>query len=269
MITSISDNVYYTTICKLAANDEYCFKTFKQNPNYKIILEHTSYDLGLLYLTEIVKLIKNENDVIDLIKKTKINDLHGGSEIKEFKLTETTVEISPSSLRYLYIGLDLINKFGSLKNKTICEIGGGYGGQCTVINGIDGFSSWHIIDLPEANMLQERYLRKNQINNTKVFNLSNIDNVLNKYDIVISNYAFSECKKSIQDVYMDKIISKAKNGYMLMNFCWDDESHGIGWQKINGYENMMNENNFRNQISNLKIIKEIPETHPKNKLYYW
>ena len=70
-------------------------------------------------------------------------------------------------------------------------------------------------------------------NNECVFNLGelkykNVD--LSKYefysydtvsdiesDYLISNYGFSECFKIVQDVYLDKLINKTKNFYMIIN----------------------------------------------------
>lgn len=269
MTTSISDNMYYTTICKLASEDENCFNTFKLNPSYTAILEHTTYEQGKEYLNEIKKYIKDNSTLSALINQSQINDIFGGAQTVEYIIDDQSIMISPSTLRYLSVAVDMIKKFGSFSNKSVCEIGGGYGGQCTVMNAISGFATWHIVDLPEANLLQQKYLSTNNIKNVNVYNLSTIDKLFEKYDVVISNYAFSECKKQIQDIYMQKIISKATNGYMLMNFCWDDESHGKGWQKQNGYENMMTEMEFKKYIPTLNIEKEVPETHPKNKLYFW
>jgi len=42
--------------------------------------------------------------------------------------------ISPSTLRYCKVFSDLVNLFTSLDGYSICEIGGGYGGQCRIID---------------------------------------------------------------------------------------------------------------------------------------
>ena len=38
-----------------------------------------------------------------------------------------------------------------------------------------------------------------------------------KYDLLISNYAFSELSRPIQQIYIDKILRKSKRGFMLVN----------------------------------------------------
>ncbi len=37
------------------------------------------------------------------------------------------------------------------------------------------------------------------------------------YDLVISNYAFSELPKKLQLAYIEKVLAKAKRGYLTMN----------------------------------------------------
>jgi hypothetical protein len=38
-----------------------------------------------------------------------------------------------------------------------------------------------------------------------------------EYDLVISNYAFSECPDNIKQLYIDKILLNSKRGYLTMN----------------------------------------------------
>ena len=45
--------------------------------------------------------------------------------------------------------------------------------------------------------------------------LGELENV--EIDLVISNYAFSECNYETQDIYIDKILSKSKRGYITHN----------------------------------------------------
>ena len=36
-----------------------------------------------------------------------------------------------------------------------------------------------------------------------------------QYDLLISNYAFSECDRSTQDYYLDNVINHSKRGYII------------------------------------------------------
>ena len=40
---------------------------------------------------------------------------------------------------------------------------------------------------------------------------------IDNYDIVISNYAFTELPRSIQDIYLKKVILNSSNGYITYN----------------------------------------------------
>ncbi len=37
------------------------------------------------------------------------------------------------------------------------------------------------------------------------------------YDLVISNYAFSELPEPVERTYIDKVLSRSKRGYLTMN----------------------------------------------------
>ena len=40
---------------------------------------------------------------------------------------------------------------------------------------------------------------------------------LKQLDLLISNYAFSELSREIQDIYIDKVALKSRHGYMILN----------------------------------------------------
>jgi len=77
------------------------------------------------------------------------------------------------------------------------------------------------------------------------------------YDLVISNYAFSESKKELQDVYLEKVILGSKRGYITYN--------EITRLELNSYE----KDELVKIIPHSKIIEENPLTHPKNCIIIW
>jgi len=267
--TSVSDNKSYPVICEQAANDDFLFSKFKQNPYYNMILEHTSYEYGKTYLQYIVDLI-GEKDALEFIEAAAVNDKFGGSTPISYLVGDQRINVSPSTLRYAKIGIEIVNLFGDISKMNICEIGGGYGGQATVLWNTHGFKRWDILDIKEANLLQRKYITNVGCENVNCFNLSeHKDKLLKEYDIVISNFAFSELKRDIQNDYMDLVIKHSKNGYMIMNYCWDNSYQGKNWVEDNGFQNMMTEDDIRIQIPSLKTADEFPKTHPKNILFYW
>lgn len=209
MKTSISDYSEYKNVCLEASLDDDVFNNFKRNPHYTPILEHASYDLGLGY----IKWLSENNFNTDKLDILKQNDEQGNATLESYP--EPFGNISPSTLRYTKVLAELEKLFGSLDGKKIVEIGVGYGGQCKLINDYFNIASYTLIDLPEVLQLSKRYLSKYNYNNVEFKTL----NLLNQsdYDLVISNYAFSECERSIQLDYVDKVLKNSKNGYITFN----------------------------------------------------
>ena len=82
-----------------------------------------------------------------------------------------------------------------------------------------------------------------------------------KYDLVISNYAFSELPRKIQDEYLEKVILKSQRGFMLMNSGKTNKT-GRSEGKITLEE-------LRKSIPNLQELPEVPLTSPDNYLLVW
>lgn len=247
-MNSISDTQQYKNVCINAANDDECFKAFKNNPIYNGILEHVSKEQGDLYL-EYIK--NNSPELLYNIEEFKKNDTYGGTILSTY---QGIGEISPSTLRYIKVLSDLKNIFGSLDGKKIIEIGAGYGGQCLIINKLFKPSEYAILDLDEASALSKRYLLENNIQ-PRIIGIQDIENLDEDFDIIISNYAYSELTKELQDIYYNKIISRSKNGYLTYNFISD-------LCNIDSYS----KNEILDKFSkkNIKILEETPKTFEKN-----
>ena len=90
---------------------------------------------------------------------------------------------------------------------------------------------------------------------------------LDSYDLVISNYAISECSKLVQEYYIENILSKSKQGYIIYNQIfeyfenWDLEKAGYNHQKF--VEKMKSYN------KDIQIEKETPLTGHNNVLITW
>jgi len=255
MISSVSDNGSYPNFCLLASKDNSIFNAFKQNPVYTIILEHTSFHYGNEYLN-ILKSRYSKNNLLNIINKVKINDSVGSASIQKFILENEDINISPSTLNYTKVWSDICNLFGNRSDLKVCEIGGGYGGQATVAYNFTGFKKWDIIDLAEAAALQNKYLNHLEIKNANAYSFNEMDKLLPEYDLCISNFAFSEVQRDLQEIYINKILLKSKNGYMIMNF---------GWK----LDNLVTPVYLKSIIPNLNIVDEVPKTGPNNCLVYW
>lgn len=213
MKTSASDYQNYTTLCKNASENDDIFNTFKSDPNYTEVLEHVYPPLGLQYLNHAITINNQtiDQNAINIFKKI---DFYGNSRKYDFPNIGL---LSPTILRYFSVLGDINRLYGSLDDKTIVEIGAGYGGQSMMINLFHNVKKYIIVDLPEVISLVKKFLMKNNMDLTK-YEFYTYDTVpeINS-DYLISNYAFSECFKQIQDVYLNKLINKTKNFYMTIN----------------------------------------------------
>lgn len=269
--TSVSDNGSYPNFCKLAASDDYVFSSFKRNEIYNRILEHTHPQYGVVYAQIVYNQLGSIEKFKDIISRASANDQIGGASPLTFVAEGQNITISPSTMRYIKVAFDVANILGSdFKNKTVCEIGGGYGGQCLVFSAIFGFKQWDILDLKEANMLQRKYLDIAGVKNASAQCLDDETlTLLDHYDIVISNYALSECKRSIQDAYISKVLMKSSHGYLTMNYCWNNQEQGENWCENNGFSDMVSIAELKSIIPSLMVSEEFPNTHPSNRVLIW
>jgi hypothetical protein len=210
MSTSLSDNQVYNDVCIEASVNMTAFANFRKNPAYREILEHVSEKDGQLYLDEINN---NYPELIKNLAALKKNDEWGNPDLFEYP---GIGKISTSTLRYIKVLGDLQTSFSSLADLNICEIGVGYGGQCRIINALYGAATYTLVDIKPALMLAQRYLDNYILKSVVSYKTMN-ELEVKEYDLVISNYAFTELPRSIQDVYLNKIILNSKRGYITYN----------------------------------------------------
>lgn len=206
---SVSQNGRYPEFCTLAAQNDDVFKNFRRAQVYREIVETLWPAAGRLFLDEI---IKNYNHLLKFLPKICQEDVLGNPISHYYPEIGT---IAPTTLRYIKIAGDLEREFGTLSNFNIAEIGGGYGGQCKIINDVFTFSSYTIIDLPNCTSLAKKFLDHFNIN--VHFQNNNKLTTHIEPDLIISNYAISEISKDEQDTYLNLVILPAKRGYIIYN----------------------------------------------------
>lgn len=257
---SISELSLYPKFCEIAAREDVIFQDFKRNPVYQHVLEHLDFNQGMSYLEEIKS---SYPFMLDNIMKFKENDFLGNPFV--YNYGDPCGFISPSTLRYIKVAGDLITLFGDLSDKIVVEIGGGYGGQCKVLFDATSFREYIIIDLLESCLLGEKYLNLLNVKKFQFFNAHNILNspILDKqYDLLISNYAFSELSKDEQILYIDNFINRAKCGYMICNFTSD--YFGLSSLTLKEIISLISRVNRE-----VQVLDEIPNTFPNNVLIVW
>lgn len=249
-MSSISqDCINYCKVCDLAAKDDQFFKTFKRNNYYRAVLEHVEKEQGSLYYNEL-----NENSVIkNNIQKASVNDRLGDPIIFDYEFGT----FSPTTLRYAKV-LEDISHLIELNGSRIAEIGAGYGGQYLVLRQFYKPESYSFFDLDPVLSLIKKYVDKTAQNDIALEYISaNTQHKFEKiYDLVISNYAISECDIEAQEHYISNILLKSKRGYITYNH-------------MRGYSFEEFVLRLKNEGKNIQIFEEKPQTSQKNFIITW
>jgi hypothetical protein len=246
--TSLSDTDSYQTICRLAVERDQVFRKFKSCKEYQEVLEHVSRNLGSEYL----KVLKKDEWISDRLPELVIGDIGNPHRFTYPGLGR----ISPTHLRYAKVASDLRSLFGPLGGYDIAEIGVGYGGQSVILDKLFEIKTYKMFDLPVVLELAQKYTRECEVKmSVERGNLSNSG--LNSYDLVISNYAFSELKGQVQEDYLLNVIQKSKRGYFTYNDISPLEYDAMSAIK------------FAEKIVGAELYREFPTTAPKNVLVIW
>lgn len=254
--TSMSDDNAYPALCHAASEDEKFFRDFRRNFIYNRVLEHVPQYQGQEYLDVIKRNDKLKFTDADWDNFRK-NDLYGNPRVYSYEINNRTMALSPTTLRYAKVLQDIVTLFDTDKLKKIAEIGIGYAGQCRVLTSYFTVDSYTLFDLPEVLGLAKKYLGKfGSTDKIRFVDGTNID-VDDEYDFVISNYAFSELIRDVQDIYLEKVILKSKAGYMTWN--------SLSCDVLDGYT--LDE--LLKKIPGSSVIKEEPLTATNNCIIIW
>jgi putative sugar O-methyltransferase len=247
--TSISDDNVYPRFALAAAENDLKFTNFRRSSEMISILEHVSEQQGEMYLSHIVS--------NNYYSKSQIQDMcfeNVGDPIKV--KYEVIGEANPTTLRYIKVMGDLEKYFGDISNLIVTEIGIGYGGQARIITSQHMPKEYNLVDLDEVLKLGEKFLKL--CTSYKYFKYISGNKIEELHsDLLISNYAFSELTRSVQDEYLNKVIKNSKRGYVTYNHINPD------------YFNSYSIHEFAEKIPNSRIIEEVPLTHPDNKIVIW
>ena len=254
---SSSDNGEYPELALKAALDPATFSVFRRHHKYTSILEHVSRKEGEQYLNIIREEYKMKDDEIFQILKP----LMKVGNPKLLRIKGLSNKISTTGLRYLKIALD-IKKITGSKIGNVVEIGCGYGGQAIILDQLLQIESYTFYDLWQVNLLIKRFIENSNFSSKYTISTIREDsfNCRNSWDFCISNYAFSELPKAIQEIYINKIINKTRKGFMLMN-------SGVSGK----FGNVINfsQKELLNTLKNASIHEEIPLTYVNNYLLTW
>jgi len=176
---------------------------FKRDPAYQMILEGNTAEVGYLALGAMSKRGKFQW-FIDNLDKFKKNERIGDPQMMRFG----DFECAASTIRYANTFLEIRDLCDNPRR--IIEIGGGYGGLCTVLSSFWNWDSYKIVDLPEPTMLATRYLNEQEVNATCHTELDE------ECDLIIADSSMAECTVEQQQKYIN-LIKKAKYAYVIYN----------------------------------------------------
>ncbi len=251
-LRSESDNGVYSLAVQEALTNKKKFNNFKSNIFYQDILEHVNYPQGLGYLN----IIRRDSNLLKNINKFLINDQIGNP--KKYYYEELKTKISPTTLRYIKVASD-IKKIFKDEITNIVEIGCGYGGQYLILDQVMKINHYILMDLHEVNKLIEKYLEHHLLNSSYETKTINQLQGNKQFDLVISNYAFSEVPPQTQISYIKKILLNSKNGYLTMN---SGKQNSI-------FKNHLSLEEIKNYMKNITILEEEPNTCEGNYIIIW
>lgn len=247
---SDSDSGAYGKILARANSDPKVFRTFRRHPYYTGILEHVTGEQGEKYL----EIIEAESpELVAKMQDFRANDLVGSPKTFYY---ESAGQISPTTLRYIKVASDLRKAFGSLDDMRIAEIGVGYGGQLLILDRIWKIKDYTLFDLDPALALTSKYLESFTLNTAYVATTLNRFRE-GSFDLVISNYAFSELPSQLQQRYFQKVLKGSCRGYMTMN-----SGKELAKDKLSVAQ-------LRRLIPSMRVEAERPLTGPENYVVLW
>jgi len=251
---SDSSSTFYGRAVEGIISSNRKFRRFRRIYDYREILEHVSLKQAHKYIERVNQL---DSSVLKFYKNFMNNDFVG----MPYRYSFPNIGFSsPTTIRYIAVLVELRKIFGENFGGHIVEIGVGYGGQYLVMEEKQTIQSYSMYDLSSVQNLTEKYLKqKTTIDKIVMRNFQ--DNIHIDFDLAISNYAFSELPKSIQLEYVEKVLTKAKRGYMIMN---------------SGRTNYTGRSTGKLSLDELKVLlppfeimEEIPKSSPDNYVIAW
>jgi putative sugar O-methyltransferase len=251
---SDSQNTFYENAVGAIINSKSKFARFRRIYNYREIVETVTYRQGEEYLERIASLgAPRAEDFSKFI----LNDALGMPT--RYHYPEVGC-VSPTTLRYVSVALEIKKLFGGNLVGSFAEIGVGYGGQASILKEMFQIVDYGIYDLVEVQELAQRYLA-HLGKADKVTRHSLADSTNKSWDLVISNYAFSELPAALQKEYISTVLCRSTRGYLIMN---------SGMKNRTGRsDGKLGLDDLRKLLPDFEILEEIPNTGSDNYVIVW
>jgi hypothetical protein len=228
--------------------NEMIFSKFKSSFEYRGILEHCYFTQGRDYLNMInsnTEIMKNLREVVGVDNGAPYTYFYKGLGA-----------VSPTQIRYAKILQDIEILFGDLNNLTIAEIGVGYGGQAIHLLNRWAPKNYFVYDLEWPAKLMTKNLKQSSLELSIQPEIRDWNQKVT-VDLVLSNYAFSELYRDVQEKYFHNVIEGSNSGYLIYNHIHEAK------------DDSMSAEEFASKIPGAVILKEKPLSFPGNVLVVW
>lgn len=207
--TSISGNMSWTKVCSALVDGSL------QSHNYRrlIAVKQVVETVGLSDARFYAKRIRHWAP--EWLNHQKVGDVDGwGNPMRCPRLLLGTKRaFSPTTLRYLATALWL-KRSGKLPGGArIVEIGVGFGGL-VAMNALVSRATTILVDLPQVEQAAQRMLTE--------IGLDDCAGLSDRFSetsipLIISNYAFTELNRELQDAYLERYLKHSEHGMILSN----------------------------------------------------
>ena len=238
-----------------AVHDSETQASFRREPVYHSILGVSEHH-ARLYLEQI-----DDRTILRILSESEEADKVGGPLTYEF----AGRQLAPNTVRYAKVLQDLTRLFPSFSAfESIAEVGVGYGGQAHLISDYarieaTSLQSYDLFDILPVCFLAQGYLDHFRMHPACRYMTKSQIPRNGKWDLVVSNYAFSEFDRELEREYLDNVLLKSRCGYLTMNSGLSDSGQ---WEDIGqsciGVEQLLKE------LPNAVVLSESPVLYPSN-----
>lgn len=202
----IYDQSVFADVCARVLSDESYFQSFKSDPFYSLLYQGFSYEDGWACLQTIEK---DYPSLIAQFEQFRTSDCIGGPKIYDYG---NYGMFSAMTLHDIQIAGMIQKKIGHCSR--VIQIGAGYGGLCKILHDLSLFETYAIVDLPEHLSLARAVLERQGISNVQFISLDELEKN-GQYDLVVSDWSFSEFSRPLQKMFADRILLRARAGLIL------------------------------------------------------
>lgn len=213
MITSMAHGMPYNKFCEGVMNDTTgeLIKNFRRHPDYDIVVPGNRDGSEVFEHLELIK-TKFPEILPYMDKFVADQGVFGNPKAYEFDIGTFDV---PIIIQIYYLALTR-RYFGDLDGMKVCEIGPGAGLFFKVLTDIQTDIRYTFVDLPGPLFINRKHVeflgRQGMVEEYLSCQEVMERNCWSRYDLVISDCAFNELHRDVQEIYIEKILNNSTRG---------------------------------------------------------